>query len=714
MELNILTTKNDIIERMKQDDYGAKSIHELSRMFNIEQEQMDEFFQMIDEMRTKGQIVKTKKGKYTLPERRNLLSGKIQMGNRGYGFLVLENRDDAFVSASDMNGAMNGDIVLARVMKKKKKGKREEAEVVEVLERANTEIVGIFEKNQAFGFVVPDDKRINKDIYIPRGLTQNAQDGDKVVVKITRWAGERRNPEGRVEEILGHKDEVGTDIVSVIKQYKLPQEFPKDVLYEADNVSQTVDEAEIPKRKDLRNEKIITIDGADAKDLDDAVCVKKLDNGNYVLGVHIADVTHYVTEKSHMNKEALKRGTSVYLVDRVIPMLPKKLSNGICSLNPQVERLTLSVDMEINKAGKVVNHEIYESVIKTCERMTYKDVSDILENEDAELMKKYDYLLDEFNTMADLAKILRKRREKRGSIDFDFDESKIILDESGKPVDIKKAERRTANRIIEEFMLICNETVAENFHWAELPFVYRIHENPDSEKIENFNKFIHNFGYHLKGVTNEIHPRSLQDLLKKIEGEREERIINTLMLRSLKKARYDFHNSGHFGLAAENYCHFTSPIRRYPDLMIHRIIKEYIHGKLTPDRIKTLKGIVQEVSEKASDRERVAVEAERETDDLKKAEYMTQFIGKIYDGIVSSVVSFGMFVELDNTVEGLIRVADMDDDYYVYDEDNLMLIGERTKKIYRIGDEITIRVDKVDISRREVDFKIFKPKKKKK
>nr|WP_330396816.1 ribonuclease R [Anaeromicrobium sediminis] len=705
-----MITKSDIIEKMREDDYSAKSEHELVEIFNIGNEDVGHFFTMLDEMKAKGQIIKVKKNKYTIPEKKNLLVGKIQMGNRGFGFLVLENRDDAFISADDMNGAMNNDLVLCRPIKKKKEGKREEAEVLEILERANTEIVGIFESSKNFGFVVPDDKRIRKDIYIPKGLTNGAKDGDKVVIEITRWPGERRNPEGRVTEILGHKDDVGTDIVSVIRQFKLPQEFPKNVLEEADKVPQEVSEEHIKGRRDLRNEKIITIDGADAKDLDDAVCVKKLDNGNYLLGVHIADVTHYVTEHTKMNKEALKRGTSVYLVDRVIPMLPKRLSNGICSLNPKVNRLTLSVNMEINKDGKVVNHEVYESVIKTCERMTYTDVSDILEHEDAELMKKYDYLLDDFKNMEQLAKILRHRRDVRGSIDFDFDESKIILDEAGKPVEIRKAERRTANRIIEEFMLVCNETVAENFYWTETPFVYRIHEEPDLEKIESFNKFIHNFGYHLKGITNEIHPRSLQDLLGKIDGKKEERIINTLMLRSLKKARYAHTNSGHFGLAATNYCHFTSPIRRYPDLMIHRIIKEFLHGKLDSKRIKALKSIVQEVSDISSEREKVAVEAERETDDLKKAEYMLQFIGQEFEGIISSVVSFGMFIELENTVEGLIRVAEMDDDYYVYDEDNLAFIGERTKKIYRIGDTVRIKVDKVDIERREVDFKLLKEK----
>ena len=546
------------------------------------------------------------------------------------------------------------------------------------------------------------------DIYIPKSELNGASDGYKVVAKITRWPEPRRNPEGKIIEVLGHKDDVGTDIISIIKKHKLPEEFPKKVEEAAAAISEEIPNEEIARRRDLRGERIVTIDGADAKDLDDAVSVQKLDNGNYLLGVHIADVTHYVKEMGALDKEALKRATSVYLVDRVIPMLPKKLSNGVCSLNPKVNRLTLSANMEINKNGVVVNHEIYESIIKTSERMTYTDVSDILENNDETLMKKYDYLVDDFKLMEELAMLLRKKRKDRGSIDFDFDESKIILDENGKPIEIKKAERRIANNIIEEFMLACNETVAEHFHLAQIPFVYRIHEDPDLEKIEAFNKFIHNFGYHLKGITQEVHPSALQDLIMKVEGRKEEKIINTLMLRALKKAKYSPDNSGHFGLAAENYCHFTSPIRRYPDLQIHRIIKETLQGKITGKRLKKLKEIVAKASEISSERERLAMEAERETDDLKKAEYMTYHVGEEFDGIISSVISFGMFVELDNTIEGLVRVSSLVDDYYIFDAENYLFRGERTKKTYRIGDSVRIKVIKADISQKQIDFMVIK------
>lgn len=694
---------------MREKAYSPMLDIELANVFEIEPQDIGDFYAVLDDMEKKGQIIKTKKHRYAAPERMNLMVGKLQVHGKGFGFVLseLEEYGDVFISPSDMNGAMHGDRVIARISKKTADKRRSEGEIIRILERANDEIVGVFESSRNFGFVVPDDTKIRMDVYIPKSEWNGAKDGHKVIAKITKWPEPRRNPEGKILEVLGHKDDVGTDILSIIKKYKLPEKFPEKVEEQAHNIEDNISQSEIDRRRDLRNEIIVTIDGADAKDLDDAVSLKTLLNGNYLLGVHIADVTHYVQERSPLDKEALKRGTSVYLVDRVIPMLPKKLSNGVCSLNPKVDRLTLSVDMEINSNGKVVNHEIYESVIKTSERMTYTDVSDILEKDDEALKQRYDYLIDEFKRMEKLAKILRHRREARGSIDFDFDESKVILDEQGVPIEVRKAERRIANRIIEEFMLICNETVAEHFHWANLPFVYRIHEDPDIEKIETFNKFIHNFGYHLKGVSNEIHPHALQDLLKKVEGKKEERIINTLMLRSLKKAKYAPQNAGHFGLAAENYCHFTSPIRRYPDLQIHRIIKETLGGKLTGKRIEKLKKIVEYASEQSSDRERLAVEAERETEDLKKTEYMTHHMGEEFEGIISSVVSFGIFVELENTIEGLIRISSLVDDYYIYDEENHLFRGERTKKTYRIGDEVKIKVIKADVAQKQIDFALI-------
>ncbi|MEW9122441.1 MAG: ribonuclease R [Thermotaleaceae bacterium] len=698
--------KEKILEFMREKAYSPMLHSELALALDIQNNEIGEFYSILDDMEKTGEVLKTKKNRYAAPERMNLAVGKLQQHGKGFGFVLSElaGYSDVFIPASDINGAMHNDRVVARITKKSNDGKKSEGEIIRIISRANSEIVGTFESSKNFGFVVPDDSRLNMDIYIPKSEFNGAKDGYKVVAEITRWPEPRRNPEGKVIELLGHKDDVGTDIVSIIRKYKLPEEFPKKVEDEAGDIADVVPEEEIENRVDLRNERIVTIDGADAKDLDDAVSLKKLTNGNYLLGVHIADVTHYVKEGKALDKEALKRATSVYLVDRVIPMLPRKLSNGICSLNPKVDRLTLSVSMEIDSRGNVVNHEIFESVIKTVERMTYTDVSDILEKDDPELKKRYDYLVEDFKMMEELSKILRKRRDIRGSIDFDFDESKIILDESGKPIEIRRAERRIANRIIEEFMLICNETVAEHYHWSNTPFVYRIHEEPNSEKIEAFNKFIHNFGYHLKGISNEIHPKSLQDLLTKVEGKKEERIINTLMLRSLKQAKYSAENSGHFGLAAEYYCHFTSPIRRYPDLQIHRIIKEALKGKITGKRVEKLKKIVQNAAEQSSDRERVAVEAERETDDLKKTEFMSHHIGEEFDGIISSVVSFGMFIELDNTIEGLVRISSLVDDYYIYDQENLLFRGERTKKTYRIGDEVRIKVIKADISQREIDF----------
>lgn len=705
-----MVSRERILEFMREIAYNPMLDSELANVLDVGTDEISSFYLILEDMEKRGAVIKTKKSRYAAPERMNLIVGKLQMHAKGFGFILseLEGYPDVFVPSTDLNGAMHYDRVIGRITRKTADGKKSEGEIIRVIERANDEIVGTFESSKNFGFVVPDDSRINMDIYIPKSELNGAKDGYKVIAKLTRWPEPRRNPEGKIIEVLGHKDDVGTDIISIIKKHKLPEEFPKKVEEAAADIPEEIPNEEIARRRDLRSERIVTIDGADAKDLDDAVSVKKLSNGNYLLGVHIADVTHYVKEMGVLDKEALNRATSVYLVDRVIPMLPRKLSNGVCSLNPKVNRLTLSANMEIDKNGIVVNHEIYESVIKTSERMTYTDVSDILENKDETLMKKYDYLVDDFKMMEELALLLRKKRKERGSIDFDFDESKIILDENGKPMEIRKAERRIANNIIEEFMLACNETVAEHFHLAQIPFVYRIHEDPDLEKIEAFNKFIHNFGYHLKGITHEVHPSALQDLIMKVEGRKEEKIINTLMLRALKKAKYSPDNSGHFGLAAENYCHFTSPIRRYPDLQIHRIIKETLQGKITGKRIKKLKEIVAKAADISSERERLAMEAERETDDLKKAEYMTYHIGEEFDGIISSVISFGMFVELDNTIEGLVRVSSLVDDYYIFDAENYLFRGERTKKTFRIGDSVRIKVIKADISQKQIDFMVIK------
>lgn len=676
--------------------------------FEINKSEYQMFFSILEKMEEQGLVIKTKKKKYGLPEVFGMVTGRVQSTLKGFAFLIPEDKSvkDVFIPASELEGAMNDDIVMVKLTQKAEGDRRPEGTVIKIIERANAEVVGTFEQSKDFGFVLPDNRKINMDIYVPGALSAGAETGDKVVVKITKWPKGRRNPEGKVIEILGKKGDPGTDILSVIRKYSLPEDFPRKVLAAADNVPQEVEDGEIKRRKDLRDMTTITIDGADAKDLDDAVSIERQENGNFKLWVHIADVTHYVKEGSPLDKEALKRATSVYLVDRVIPMLPRRLSNGICSLNPKVDRLTMTCMMEIDQNGGVVDHEIFESVIKTNERMVYTDVSDILENVDRPELKAYEYLFDTFKAMEELSLILRKKRERRGAIDFNFPEAKIIVDEKGKPVEIKRSERRIANRIIEEFMLAANETVAEHMHWLDLPFVYRIHEMPDEEKIVAFNKFIHNFGFFVKGAQGELHPKSVQNLLEKVEGKPEERIISKMMLRSLKQAKYSPANEGHFGLAADYYCHFTSPIRRYPDLQIHRIIREMLQNKLNPKRIEQLEQTVLYASEQSSEQERVAEKAERETDDIKMCEYMLDYVGEEFEGLISSVTSFGVFTELDNTVEGLTRMNLLDDDYYYYDEENMQLVGERTKNTYRIGDRVLVRVERVNVDLREIDFYI--------
>jgi ribonuclease R len=692
---------------MREQAYKPMDARELGRIFDIKKSEFQEFQNTLNYMEKDGLIVKTRTEHYGLPERMGLVVGKIQGHQKGFGFLIPdEERPDIFIPSSNLNGAMHNDRVIVKILREENNGKKCEGEVIRILERGNKTVIGVFENSKNFGFVVPDEKRIHQDVFIPKGDTMGAKTGQIVIAEIVKWPETRRNPEGKIVDILGKKGDKGIDILTIIKKYKLPEEFPPKVQSYAENLSDEIPQEEYRRRKDLRNLKIVTIDGEDAKDLDDAVSIEKLPNGNYYLGVHIADVSNYVKEKNPLDKEALKRGTSVYLIDRVIPMLPKKLSNGLCSLNPKVDRLTLSCFMEIDKSGKVVDHEIVESIIRSSERMTYTDVTKILRDNDEELMKRYDYLLNDFKLMEELCNVLYKKRITRGAIDFDFEECKIILDELGKPIDIKPYERAIANRIIEEFMLVCNETIAEHMFWVNVPFVYRIHEDPDLEKLTHFNEFVYNLGYSVR-FGQEVHPKALQDIIQKAKGTKEETVVNTLLLRSLKQARYSPECVGHFGLAARYYCHFTSPIRRYPDLIIHRIIKEFINGKITDNRVKKLTSEVEYASTQSSDMERLADDAEREVDDLKKAEYMSERIGEVYEGIISSVTSFGLFVELPNTVEGLVHISTLLDDYYVYDERHLSLVGERTKKIYRLGDEVKIKVDKVDLDSHEIYFELL-------
>jgi ribonuclease R len=587
-------------------------------------------------------------------------------------------------------------------------GSRQEGTVIRILERGITQVVGTYSESKSFGFVIPDDKKIANDIFIPQHASHGAVEGHKVVVKLTSYPEGRISAEGEVIEILGHKNDPGVDILSVIHKYGLPMEFPDDVMEQANAVSDTIQESEIGNRRDLRNDVLVTIDGADAKDLDDAVTVSKLENGNYKLGVHIADVSHYVKEGSPIDKEALERGTSVYLVDRVIPMIPHRLSNGICSLNPQVDRFTLSCEMEITPDGKVVNHDIFESVIKTTERMTYGNVNKILVDKDEEQLERYEALVPMFQDMEKLAAILRKNRMNRGAIDFDFNEARVIVDEEGHPTDVVLRERSVAEKLIEEFMLAANETVAEHFHRLDVPFIYRIHEDPKPEKLQRFFEFITNFGYIVRGSANDVHPKALQEIIEAVAGKPEETVISTVMLRSMQQAKYDPESLGHFGLSAEFYTHFTSPIRRYPDLIVHRLIRTYlVEGKMDEATKEKWNANLPEIADHTSKRERRSVDAERETDDLKKAEYMLDKIGEEYTGIIGSVTNFGMFVELPNTIEGLVHVSFMTDDYYRFDERQLAMIGERTGNVFRIGDEIDVRVSNVNKEERAIDFEII-------
>ena len=705
--------KEVILNFMKEEAYKPMEIPEIAKIFNINKNEYKSFKKAIKTMEKEGLLARDESDKLGLAQRMGVITGKIEIHDRGFGFLIpdIEGIKDLFIAKTNLMGAMNGDRVVAKIIKEGRNGKRTEGIIINIVERVNKNIVGIYEDNKSFGFVLPEDKRIQNDIFISKKDRNGAKKGQIVMVEITRWPdGKRKNPEGKVVEILGRPGDKGIDIDIIIRKYNLPEDFPPSVLNSALDIEDFITEDEIKGRLDLRNVKMVTIDGEDAKDLDDAVSIERLENGNFKLGVHIADVTHYVKERSVIDKEAFKRATSVYLIDRVIPMLPKKLSNGICSLNPKVDRLTLSCIMEVNRQGKVVNHTIAQSVIKTNERMTYTDVTKILRDNDVELIERYKDLVDDFKVMEELCKILRKKRLDRGAIDFDFEECKIILDEKGKPIDIKPYERAIANRMIEEFMLLANETVAEHMEKLKVPFVYRIHENPDAEKLEKFKAFIYNLGYNDITWGEEVNPKALQRVLDKFKGENEETIISTLLLRSMMQARYSPECAGHFGLAADYYCHFTSPIRRYPDLQIHRIIKEYLNKELTENRSKKLVSIVDSAAKQSSEMERVAQEAEREVDDLKKAEYMKDRIGEIFEGMISSVTGFGAFVELPNTIEGLVHITSFRDDYYIYDEDRLILIGERNKKIYRLGDKLKVLCSKVDILSREIYFEIVEDK----
>lgn len=694
--------KESLLALMEDSSYVPMKLKELSMLLNVPRERREELKEVLDALIADGKIVLSRRGKYGRPEKK-ILTGIFSGSSRGFGFVVPEDRQqDIYIPADQTGDAMHGDRVQITA-EPARPGRRPEGTVIRVLERANETLVGYYQKNRHFGFVIPDNQKIATDIFIPEGEDMGAVTGHKVVVKLTSFGGVRKKPEGRVTEIIGHVNDPGTDILSIVKAYGIPEEYPPEVMDEVSRIPDEVTAEEMQGRKDIRSWQTVTIDGEDAKDLDDAITISRESYG-YRLGVHIADVSHYVRENSPLDQEALRRGTSVYLVDRVIPMLPHKLSNGICSLNEGTDRLALSCIMDLDFQGRVLGHEVAETVIQVDRRMTYTAVNAVITDQDPETMEEYRDFVEMFMLMKELADILRERRYQRGSIDFDFPETKIILDEKGRPVEIRPYERNAATRIIEDFMLMANETVAEDYFWQEVPFLYRTHDTPDPEKMKRLGLFINNFGYTIRTQQGEVHPKEIQKLLKKIEGSEEEALISRLTLRSMRQAKYMPVCSGHFGLAAKYYTHFTSPIRRYPDLQIHRIIKENLHGNLTEKRLSHYDRILTGVSVQCSAAERRAEEAERETIKMKKCEYMAKRIGREYEGVISGVTNWGFYVELPNTVEGLVHVSSLQGDYYLFDESRMELKGEMSGRTFRLGQKLRVVVAGTDKLTRTVDF----------
>ena len=692
-----------LVSLMNEEAYVPMKLKELAILLNVPKEQREELKQVLNLLLAEGKISVSKKGKFGKAEAFALV-GVFSGNARGFGFVAIEGQEeDVFIPADRTGGALHGDRVQI-VIDSEGRGGRPEGTVVRILEHANETLVGPYEKGKGYGFVIPDNQRISKDIFIPQGCSQGAVSGHKVMVKI-RDFGEKKGkkPEGVITEILGHIHDPGVDILSIVRAYNLPEDFPGAVKNQLKQVPDEVKKDSWAGRKDLRDLPTVTIDGEEAKDLDDAISIERAGDG-YRLGVHIADVSHYVQEHTPLDEEAFKRGTSVYLVDRVIPMLPHKLSNGICSLNEGEDRLALSCLMEIDSQGNVTGHEIAETVIRSDRRMTYTAVNAIVTDHDPQVTAEYAEFAEMFLLMKELADILRKKRHARGSIDFDFPESKIVLDEKGKPLEIKAYERNAATRIIEDFMLLANETVAEDYFWQELPFLYRTHDKPDEDRMKRLGTFINNFGYVLRMPGGQVYPKEIQKLLDKVEGTPEELLISRLTLRSMKQAKYTTENTGHFGLAARYYTHFTSPIRRYPDLQIHRIIKESLHGGLTGKRISHYEKILPQVAVQTSALERRADEAERETDKLKKVQYMERFIGQEFEGVISGVTSWGFYVELPNTVEGLVHISELRDDYYVFLEERYELSGEMTGKTYKLGQTIRVQLTGCDRFSKTIDF----------
>ncbi len=698
--------KKVIYDLICDEMYVPMKFKELAMFLQVPREQREELREVLKILETEGKIYLSKRGKYCKGEAKHL-TGVYLANPRGFGFVTTEEDSrDVFISEDDRNGAFDGDRVEFVIIREPD-SRRREGRIVKILSRGIVRVVGIYRKKakQNYGFVIPDDQKFDQDIFIPDEKSKGAVDGHKVVAELTSYGEEGKKPEGKVIEILGHINDPGVDIMSIVRGYDLPVEFSEKLLNQADRVAKAVSDADMQGRRDLRNWQMVTIDGEDAKDLDDAVSLTR-EGENYVLGVHIADVTNYVQENSAIDREAKERGTSVYLVDRVIPMLPHRLSNGICSLNAGEDRLALSCIMTVNPKGNVIGHEIAETVIRVDERMTYTGVKKILEDHDPAETQKYRELLPMLEQMQELSQILRERRQRRGSIDFDFPEAKIVLDDKGQPVEIMPYDRNVATKIIEDFMLLANETVAEDYYWQEIPFVYRTHEAPEEDKIRTLAAFINNFGYSMHIGANEIRPKEIQKLLARAEDTPEETLICRLALRSMKQARYMPENVGHFGLAANYYTHFTSPIRRYPDLQIHRIIKDNLRGRMNEKKIEHYQCILPEVTKHSSEMERRADEAERETMKLKKVEYMQQYVGEEFEGVISGMTKWGMYVELPNTVEGMVHVTNMTDDHYDYYDDRYEMIGVHTNKTYKLGQKVRVRVIGTDRFLRTIDFEI--------
>ena len=697
-----------ILEFMKDKDYVPMKAKEIAMILGVPKKEYNNFLKALDNLEIEFKIGKNRKNRYRVIEE-EFLEGTYRRNQKGFGFVKIEGREDEiYISKENSLNALNGDKVVIEITEEKNKIKKAEGKIKRVIKREKDTVVGTFQNNKTFGFVVPDDKNFGTDIFISKNDFGKARNGHKVLVKITKYPSKGKKAEGKVIEVLGPPNQAGIDMLSLIKEYNLPARFPEPVVQEAQECGTEINKKEIPNRVDLRDHIIFTIDGEDAKDLDDAVRVIKLENGNYRLDVHIADVSHYVKDGSLLDREAYIRGTSIYLLGRVIPMLPRELSNGICSLNAGQDRFTLSCSMEIDNKGNVISSEVYKAVINVTERMNYKDVQTILDKSDKKILKKYEKYIKDFETMAELAKILKQRRINQGYLNLEIPESKIELDIEGKAIDVHPYEIYFSNEIIEQFMLTANETIAEKFYWLDAPFIYRVHEEPDLDKVKELNQFLYNFNLKIKVVNEKVYPKEFEKILEEIKGKEEERVISHFILRTLKVARYEAENKGHFGIASKYYCHFTSPIRRYPDLFIHRIISHYLEEGYNVDENYVQKYIqkAEETANQSSEREKIATKVERDSEDLKKAEYMESKIGEEYEGIVSSVTQFGMFVELENTVEGLIRFENLGDEYFIYDDKRKSLMGEKSHKTYKIGDKVNVRVISANKMLRQVDFEI--------